>query len=217
MKQKRVSQKGFTLIEIVVVIGIMAIAYSSFFLFGFGAKNSLRQESRNLVQTIRYVYQIASLNSLYYRIVFDFETNEYFIESSEEPIFVKKQTEDDEEKEQNSEDEEDDSKDQDADEDALIDDTAEFAEAEDDLFERHKLDADLKFYSLYVDHQRDKKEWGQVYLTFFPRGQTQFAVIQLADQEEENFMTLEVNPMTGNVTVYDGVKGYAEILEELQN
>lgn len=202
------SEKGFTLLEIVIVIAIMALGYGVFILFGFGAKGLMRQEASNLSQRIRYVYQLAATESQYYRIVFDFDENQYFVEVSEDPIFVKTETEEGKEKkEEKNEDDEDGY-------DAA--DVADFAEAEDEQLEIYKIDADLKIYSVYVEHQKDKILAGKAYLNFFPRGQTEFAVIQISNQDESEFMTLQVNPTTGSITIYDELKDHDVILEELK-
>lgn len=201
LNKKLKNSQGFTLIEIMVVLGIIAVAYGAFVMFGFGGKSLLRQESQRLMQTIRYTYQLASAQGLYYRIVFNLEDGTYTVESSDDPVFVEVEPEDpDDEDEEDEEDSDDDSS---------------FGEADDDLLDVYELDEDAKIYSVYVDHQRDARYSDKAYLNFFPRGYTQFAVIQISDLEEDKALTLQVNPVTGVITVYDGFKDHLEILEEI--
>ncbi len=207
------NQAGFTLMEIMIVVGIIAIGYATVLFFGFGGKSQLRQETKNLMHKIRYVYQLASTESRYYRIVFDIDAGQYSFEVSDDPSFVQTEKDEDEKTFADKIAEDDVPTDDDT---APAEPEASFAESEDELLEPYILDKEIKIYSVFVEHQKASVDLGQASLNFFPRGQTEFAVIQLSDLDEEHFMTLQINPTTGSAQIYDELKDYETILEELQ-
>lgn len=197
-----------------IVIGIIAVGYATVIFFGFAGKSQLRQETKNLMSKIRYVYQLASTESRYYRILFDIDAGQYTFEVSDDPSFVHKEKDDDEKTfaEKLDEDvvpiEEDD--------ETTVAELSGFGESEDELLEPYSLDKEIKIYSVFVEHQKSSVDLGKASLNFFPRGQTEFAVIQLSDVEETQFMTLQINPTTGDAQIFDELKDFETILEELK-
>jgi len=74
-------EKGFTLLEIIVVMFIIGL-----FLFFAVPKFqdltqvNLKSASRNLTGTIKYLYNEAAFKKKIYRLVFDLENNEYWVQ-----------------------------------------------------------------------------------------------------------------------------------------
>jgi general secretion pathway protein H len=83
------NQKGFTLIELVVVIFLMGI----FFLVAIPkfkdiTEVNIKSASRRLTGTIRYLYNEAVFKKRIYKLVFDIDTGEYWVEAVEGNEFV---------------------------------------------------------------------------------------------------------------------------------
>jgi len=214
MKHKFGNDKAFTLIEILIVLGIiagmMAFAVS---VVGTSSGSAMRQSSREMMRMIKYVYNQAALTSEYYRIVFDLSEQKYFVEYSAEPFYIVLE---DDEKEairiKNEEDQDEPDEDETPSQAAAL---GNFAEFEDDLLEIHNLPSNIKIADIFVSHHKEKIEEGKVYLYFFPKGYTEFAVIHLSDEDGEDFMTLVVNPLTGRVDVRTDYVEHEELLEGL--
>lgn len=205
------SETGLTLIEILVVLAIiasmMAFAMST---LSTSSGNEMRKTSARLFQTIKYVYHQAALTGNYYRIVFDLDEQQYHVEDSESEFFVVREGDEAEKiREENEE-----NLDEDEKEASVAAATGQFAESEDDLFEIYQLPENIKISDVHVFHQLEKAETGKAYLYFFPRGYTEFAVIHLSDAEEEDFMSLIVNPLTADVEVTEEDVDYEEALEK---
>jgi len=82
-------QKGFTLIELVVVIFLVGI----FLLvavpkFKDITEVNIKSASRRLTGTIRYLYSEAVFKKRVYKLAFDIDTNEYWVEVIEGNEFV---------------------------------------------------------------------------------------------------------------------------------
>ena len=204
-------RRGFTLIEMLIVLGIIA-SLMSFGVNVVGSNtNDMRDTSRNFIRLIRYMYNQAAVKNEYYRLVINLEEQKYFAQYSAEPFYVVREGDETEalrisnELEGKSGDEEE------AAAEAAVN-VGAFSEAEDDLLEIFKVPEGIKIASVYVMHRLDKVEEGKVYLYFFPKGMTEFAVIHLSDLDEENFMSLIVNPLTGSVEIKDDYVEHEEIL-----
>lgn len=83
--------RGFTLLEVLISLGIIAGAYLLVLSSLGGSGNELRRTAQHMIQIIRYSYEQAALNYSYYRLVFDFEEQKYFVEFSSEPFFIVKE------------------------------------------------------------------------------------------------------------------------------
>lgn len=76
--------------------------------------------------------------------------------------------------------------------------------AEGDYGKPHKLNDDVTFKKMWVEHLDDPVAAGQVALYFFPGGFTEEAHITLTDDEDgERTLTLVVSSLTGEVAVED--------------
>lgn len=209
------NQRGMTLIEILVVLAIIAGVMGSFALAVSSPSETMRSEASHLMGMIRYAYHNSAANSLYSRVVFDMDEQKIWVESSESPFYVVKEgdeiqamIEKNREKKnlvKSSDDEE-----EDASEAAG---EGDFAEDESDLLNMHEVDSRIRLADVFVDHQKEPQNSGTAYLYFFPRGQTELAVIHFADEEGENFVTLSVNPLTGWVDVTTEFREYTEFQE----
>lgn len=71
-----------------------------------------------------------------------------------------------------------------------------------DRFKTQPLGDDIRIHKVIVAHEAEPKTEGSTDLFFFPSGQTQHAVVQLADKNDTIF-SVEIHPLTGKGTVYD--------------
>ena len=211
-RNKRIRSSGFTLIEVLIVLGIIAgLMASAVSMIGVTAGSQMRKEAGNLNRIIRYVYHQAALTNQYYRLTFNLDDQQYFVEYSDTPFYVVKEGDKLEEIRLDNE--------EGLDEDDLTAGTAaatgNFAESEDDLLEVYKLSSNIKIAGVQIAHQNEKATAGVEYLYFFPRGYTEFAVIHISDQDEESYMTLIVNPLTGVVDMEEEFIEYEDALTKI--
>lgn len=232
-KKASLSQAGFTLFEILVVLGLVAFiaAMTVNSIPSITPGQRMRDESVRLINIARYTYYQAASDGLYYRLTFDLDENNYFIEYSSEPFYVVREGD---EKEairiRNEEDAKafdssidlDTETDEESEENAAPP-VAEFSELDDELIETRSLGGSVRFHSIYVMHQTEPVKEGKAHLYFFPRGQTEFAILTLttADKDEDaeevaaDALTLIVNPLTAAVEVREGFVDFEDILEEV--
>jgi general secretion pathway protein H len=215
-----------TLIEIIISLGIVAglIGFAATYI-GNSPTNLMRDEAGRLMRVVKYVYYQAAQQSRYYRIVFDLDNQTYLVESSDSPFYIVREGDAAEElRKKNEENNKDDS-------DLLSENnddggeaapppppsSGEFAESEDDLLDLVTLPAKIKISDIFVMHQKEKLAEGKAYLYFFPRGQSEFAVIHFADVEKEDkTLTLIVNPLNGTAEVRKEYVDHEDILSDME-
>ena len=87
---------GFTLIEVLVVVAliglIMSIAMPNVTL---ALKVNLSNSSRELASTIRSTYDEAILKGQVYRVAFDIEKGEYWVEQGERGFLIRSEEQED--------------------------------------------------------------------------------------------------------------------------
>ncbi len=202
-KEKRNKISGFTLIEVLVAVGIVALMMGlTVGLIGGSFHHEAKNEAARLMGAIRYAYNEAASNNLYYRIVFDFEKQAYRVESSEEPFLLTTESDKPKNKKSKKEDEESESPEE------------SFTADEEGPVKSVKLSDLVRFKDIYVEHQEGLISEGEAYLYFFPRGQTEQAVINLSDEEEENFYSLVVEPLTAKCQAKAEYVEFSEILSK---
>ncbi len=202
MKSLR-NQNGLSLIEIMIVMAIIGgmMALGATMLFP-GNDEKLREEAVRMAGTIKYLYNEAAVKNKYFRIVFNLDEESYSVESSTEPFLV---TLEDEEPKAKSEFDS-----------ALKPATPLPSEAEapegspaaqgftaEDAFlaKPVRFSEGIKFKNVFVMHAKVPQESGQVYAYFFPNGWVEPMIVNLSDDEEETFYSLEVNPLTGKAKI----------------
>lgn len=180
---------AFTLIELLVIIGItvamMGLAIS---FFGGTYHIQIKKESSHLIGAVKLAYNLAVTKNLYYRLVFDFENQSYWLESSSDPFYLKSDKEIEEEEKKVKKDEEE-------------SETPEFTAAEDGVVKKVRLDKAVRIKDVYVAHQEGVLSSGTAYLYFFPRGLTEKAIIHLSDEDESNPYSIIVEPLTGRCRI----------------
>jgi hypothetical protein len=74
----------------------------------------------------------------------------------------------------------------------------EFVQEEGYLVQPTTLPKGIKFKDIFAMHLKGKAEQGRVEGYVFPQGWIEPMVINMCDEEEEVFYSLEVNPITGS-------------------
>lgn len=185
-EQRNYLASGMTLIEIMIVVAIIGgmMALGVMILFRSDV-DRVQDDASRLAGTIKYVYNEAAIKGQYFRIVFNLEDNSYRVESSTEPFFATREEED--KKGENPEE--------------SPEASPAFIAEEGSLIKPVKLSRGIKFKDITVLHNQDRRETGVVHAYFFPNGWAEPLVVNLSDQEEEVFYSLEVNPLTGKVKI----------------
>lgn len=185
------NQSGMTLIEIMVVVAIIAaiMVLGGTILFP-GDEAQLRDQATRLTGAIQYVYNEAAIKNKYYRFVFNLDEKSYHVESSTEPFTVSREAppegkappEEGEEGDENA---------------AGQGNPTAFVAEDSYLIKPVKFPDSLKIKDITVLHLPERQEQGIVYAYFLPNGWAEPMVINLCNEDEEYFYSLEVNPLTG--------------------
>lgn len=188
--------KGFTLIEILVVIGLMALVTSlalpslmSFF------KVSLATSGREVATVIRETYNASVITGRMYRVVYDLKTNTYWAESG--PTTLLLDTPESREEEQRR---------------RRFLSPSELAklEAKDSGFSLDKaitrkkksLPDGVSIVSIQTDQSKEPIVEGEALTHFFPHGLTERTLIVLKDLSS-NYLTLAVQPLLGKTDLFE--------------
>ncbi len=197
--QRATHAAGMTLIEIMIVValigGMMALGTTVMFP---SDDAKLREEAVRLAGTIKFIYNEAAIKNKYYRLAFNLEENSYRVESSTEPFFVS--TDEDEKKPSG------------IDKPVGADGAAEgadgevvppptFTAEEGVMVKPVKLPSGLKIKDVSVLHAPERREVGIVHAYFLPNGWAEPMVINLSDEGEEAFYSLQINPLTGKAKI----------------
>lgn len=210
---RRAGARGLTLLEILVVIGIlvliMGLAVSGFSRIG-GIR--LRNETNKVAAAIRHTFNRSVSLGLYMRMIIDLDGESFSVEGSENPTFLRKKAADPGVDPDSAE----------ADESESTrkrksgkgpghgtEEPADSAKARmaarraqfttDDVIGLQKLEGGSAFDGVTVAGQTDPVTSGKAYIHFFPNGWVEPAVIHTTDGEG-SFYTLEVSPLTGKVS-----------------
>jgi general secretion pathway protein H len=207
-----------TLIEVLIVMALIALILSAVVLgSGQMASSRLRHSSTMIAGAVRVAFSRATASSKTVRLVLDFTDNAIWLEEGDQPHLVQSKDQSGTGGAEAA---------TVAERQALEDSgrilkgptaprTA-FKEIDamglvsSDPGKGHKpLEGGIKFRRVQTAHDYETRKEGRAYLYFWPGGQTERAAIQLTyganDDDEKHVVTLIVAPLTGKVTVKDGV------------
>lgn len=228
-------EDGFTLAEILIALGIAAG------IMGFAASyvgntplSQMRQEATRVIRTVNYAYFEAAARAQYWRVTFNLDDQNYMVESSDSPFYVVKEGDEKEamrlkkEAEEKAKDSLMGGEEGEDGESAAPPEPTGFAESEDELLDVYAVPSGIRLRDVYVMHQKETATTGKAFLYFFPRGQTEFAVIHFAkaevaeedpdeDDESGNYMTLIVNPLNGQIEVRNTYVPHEDVLNEMES
>ncbi len=188
-------QRGLSLIEIMIVVamigGMMVLGTTMLFP---GNDQKVQEQAVKLAGTIKFLYDEAAVKNKYYRIVFNLDDRTYMIESSSDPVMVA--LEDEEKIKKPSA-----SGETLPSADGSPPPEAGFSPEEGLLIKPVKLPAGVRFKDILVMHEKTPRQSGTVQAYFFPNGYVEPMVINFADDDEEVFYSLEINPLTGRAKI----------------
>lgn len=187
--QHPANHKGFTLLEILVVI-ILIASFVGFALPRFQNRLELhlKKQARMLSTTIQYLYNQAALKNITYRLHYDLDEHQYWIESSKEKIELS--TESEEEKNDFFR-----IKDKDTP-------STKFKSDRDLLKKPVHLEKRIHFLDIKTEAREEPITSGHAYTHFFPHGYAEETKIRIKS-EDGKIYTISVSPLTGNARVYD--------------
>lgn len=215
------AERGLTLIEILVVLAIVAVITVGV-LGGSGQLQGARlKQAATLVSgAIRAGYGRANANSKSVRLVFDFEKDAMWLEEADQPHLVQSG---DKSAAGGADPVTDAERAAQADGDRIIKGPkapkASFHPVRQgeigDVSEQKSmrpLPTGITFREIQTAHDSDVRKEGRAYLYFWPGGQTERAVVQLAPKPageervfaDEKTITVEVSPLTGKTSLKSG-------------
>jgi len=173
------------MIVIGVLVMMMGISVSS---ISDMSSTQLRTQTNRLSAALRFTYNRAVSHGLYMRMVIDIDSDSYWVEASEEPIFLAQ------EKRQEGEEEEPEERDDEEEGKRNIRKTLQ----EDGVIKRVKMEKGIGVDGVHTSGQDDIFQSGRAYIHFFPNGFVEPAIIYTTDNDN-SYYTLQLSPLTGRV------------------
>jgi general secretion pathway protein H len=207
MRGERRQPRGFTLIEVLIVVAVIAVmamaaapAISS--LTGANARSTAGE----IAGAYRYLFDTAALRHQTCRMVLDIDAREWWAECTTatpggrrgQPVVSKDGTAEDDERDlaRGFSDE------PDADKRKFLA-RARFAEYRDRQVQKRRLKGSVVFDKIWTPRSREPQSKGKAYVYFYPQGQADLAHIPVSDGG--NVYTVVTQPLTGRARVVNGI------------
>jgi general secretion pathway protein H len=253
MRSRR-TQRGITLIEILIVLAVMGLMVAMLVVgFGAGRSAEISRTTNQIANTVRYGFDKARVNGQYFRMVLDLDSGTFSLQAAEEAMYLpatdrdgkireidERDLEDQAQRDERAEQSfnrsvqsaaykgggtggaaggGDDGGDTDGEMDVYKPQPRKvprrkpplFSSFEDenslsDLAKPFKLPEGVKIVYVRTADDLAPITKGEASIYFFPRGRTQKAHIQIASEDGTTEYTIKVEPLTGRVTVVDGLE-----------
>ncbi len=199
-----------TIIEVLVTLAIVGAMMG----ISVGVVRSIfdvemEKAARELSAAMRYVYGESIRRNEIYRFSFNLDEEKYGVESapnSPEVLTALALSGSEEEERLAAQEEEASTKPDESAGDTLEDEASEpppsFAAVSDAVLRSRSL-GPILIKDIFLGREEGAISSGTVYLYFFPNGSSEYAIINLSDEEEESFFSIELNPVTGNTKIRD--------------
>ena len=249
MRSRR-SQRGLTLIEIMIVLAVMGMMVSMLVIgFGAGRSAEISRTTTQVANTIRYGFDKARVNGQYFRLVLDIDSGTFSLQAAEDAMYLpatdrdgkileidERDLEEQAQRDQRAEQSfnrsvqsaayrdgtgggGDDGGDTDGGFDVYKPQARKvprrkpplFSSFEDEnslssIAKPFKLPEGVKIVYVRTADDLEPITKGEASIYFFPRGRTQKAHIQIASEDGKDEYTIKLEPLTGRVTVVDGLE-----------
>ncbi|MBF0492746.1 MAG: prepilin-type N-terminal cleavage/methylation domain-containing protein [Deltaproteobacteria bacterium] len=200
------SNRGFSLIEIMVTMGIVAMILGlAATLLTDNGEQKLSDISSQIATSIKMIFNESAVKGQYFRLKIDLTENTMTPEYSAEPFRISSEEEADKaasDKEGRAKEEKKTSPSEGAEsslEEAKPKEN--FSPVDLALLKEIKLPQGLKFKNIFVEHAPVPVDSGQVFVYFFPNGWVEKMVMNLCDESEENFYSLETYSASGKTRI----------------
>ncbi len=231
-------KKAFTLIEImivIVVIGIMG-TISTMGLSGIFGKD-LNDYAREISSNISFLFDKALSSNAYVRIEFNFKENSYKVSSSRDRVllFGKKlkvfsgEIERDEKEIKREETIKEEKKNSESSFSSFMENNenivtinrfkqAQFSSIsnDEDLNFNIEFSNTVRLYAVYTEHYEDYVKKGKASIFIFPNNFIQESVIVLEDIIEQRFISIIIEPYTGEASIEDGIYELSNLNQEIE-
>jgi general secretion pathway protein H len=196
-----------TLIEVLIVVVIVALAASGI-VYSLGAltQANLRSAAMTISAGSRFAYNRAIAQGKTVRIVFDLDSGQMSFEEAHGRVTLARL--DDATRQELEEGEDGTSVDPWAAARARLEDTirpsfgrSPFAALEGDRYAARPLASGISIRKLIVPHEPEPRTEGRGAIYFFPGGQTEHAVVWVADSSDRVY-SVEIHPLTGRTRVH---------------
>jgi len=197
------SRKGFTLFELMITIAIIGMVVGVV----MGGMNdilqlNMKKASSRLASTIRYLYNKSATEGCYIRLILDLKERNYWVEATKDPVLVEKVGTNDDESDKKS--------DTDEDKNKLKPSKPSFGHEDSFLLKPTKLPDNVFFKDVFVEHMEAPVDSGQVAIYFFPNGYVEHCIINLRNESDDVFFSLESSPISGEVAIDDHYHSFEE-------
>ena len=210
------ASRGFTLIELIVVVAVMAVITGAV-VTGVGNVRgaSVQSETGKIAVAVRYMYNLTVLSGKVHRLVFDLDGRAYWGEeqTSDDPCqqFLLAAEEDEKAKKPKKSGKKGKGKAKDgkpvADEEEDKNDGG-FSPLKSRLLGKYTMETGISVAGLMTSHQNEPLKKGTAYLYFFPNGTTENALIWVKgdgdiDADDADVMTIEVKALQGSAKIHN--------------
>lgn len=199
------------------------LAGGGIYMVGLVTHSQLKDEAMRFSSAVKYTSNQAALNNRQYRLIIDFESNEYYTEVTDSDVVIDGSDDDA----------------QQAYDDGLLPEEARqleldrkaergglfreeeddpfglskrtgFSRAEDAVLEARELRNGIVFESVRTENRRQPIRDGRAAIHFFPSGLQQQAKVVLRDPSSDALFTLITEPLTGRIIAYSGLHEVGE-------
>ena len=196
---RNTAQAAFTLLELLIVIALGAL------LIGVAASNlgqlentRFRVQSNEIAAALRFAFTQSVTRGKYMRMVFDLDAETWWLESSEEPVFLPTEKIEGGE-DPNAPTEEELAENERRKEEGLPPLPTRARFQNDEVISKRTLDRGAVLHGAFTSSLEEPIFQGKAFVHFFPSGFAEPAMIYVGNGQE-GVLTLTLNPLTGKVS-----------------